>query len=68
MSEKQDVEKSAQNNRLCWVYTKWGRHQAQILIEAIEGNEHYVMVQMINDAFQIEDQIQKFKKNKIEYI
>lgn len=68
MSENQDVEESAQNNRLCWVHTKWGRHQAQALIEVIEGEEHYVMVQMINDAFQIDDKIQKFKKNQVEYI
>lgn len=68
MSENQAEEGSAQNNRLCWVHTKWGRHQAQALIEVIEGEEHYVMVQMINNAFQIEDKIQKFKKNKVEYI
>ena len=68
MSENQDVEKSAQNNRLCWVHTKWGRHQAQALIEVIEGNKHYVMVQMINDAFKLEQEIQKFEKNKVEYI
>ena len=36
MSENQDVEESAQNNRLCWVHTKWGRHQAQIIMETMQ--------------------------------
>jgi len=68
MSENQDVEESTQNNRLCWVHTKWGRHQAQALIEVIDGDNHYVMVRMINDAFKLEQEIQKFNKDQVEYI
>lgn len=68
MSENKDVEESTQNNKLCWVHTKWGRHQAQALIEVIDGKNHYVMVQMINDAFKLEKEIQKFNKNNVEYI
>ena len=68
MSERESVEGSAQNTQLCWVHTKWGRHQAQVLIEVIDGNNHYVMVRMINDAFKLEQEIQKFNKDQIEYI
>ena len=68
MSENKDVEESTQNNRLCWVHTKWGRHQAQALIEVIDGDNHYVMVRMINDAFKLEQEIQKFNKDQVEYI
>jgi len=68
VSERESVEGSAQKTQLCWVHTKWGRYQAQALIEVIDGDNHYVMVRMINDAFKLEQEIQKFNKDQIEYI
>ena len=68
MKEEVRAEGSAPNTQLCWVHTKWGRHQARVLIEVIEGDNTYVMVQMINNAFQLETEIQKFNKTDIEYI
>ena len=68
MSEETSAEGSAHNTNLCWVHTKWGRHQAQILMETIQEEDHYVLVKMINDAFAIDEQIKVFKKDQIEYI
>ena len=68
MKEEVRADGSAPNTQLCRVHTKWGRQQARVLIEVIEGDNTYVMVQMINNAFQLETEIQKFNKTDIEYI
>jgi len=68
MNGGESAESSAQNTHLCWVHTKWGRHQAKILMETIQEESHYIIVQMINDAFQAEESIKVFKKDQIEYI
>lgn len=68
MSEKTSAEGSAQNNRLCWVHTKWGRHQAQIIMETMQEEGHFVIVRMINDAFELSESVKVFKIDQIEYI
>lgn len=68
MSENQADEGSAPNNNLCWVHTKWGRHQAQIIMETIQDEGHYVIVRMINDAFELSESVKVFKIDQIEYI
>lgn len=68
MSENKDVEESAHNTQLCWVHTKWGRHQAKVLMETIQSEGHYVIVQMINNSFQLEESLKVFIIDQIEYI
>lgn len=68
MSEREHIEGSAQNTQLCWVHTKWGRHQAQVLMETMQEEGHYVIVRMINDAFELSESVKVFKKDQIEYI
>lgn len=68
MSERARIEGSAQNTQLCWVHTKWGRHQAQVLMETMQEEGHYVIVRMINDAFELSESVKVFKKDQIEYI
>ena len=68
MSERESVEGSAQNTQLCWVHTKWGRHQAQVLMETMQEEGHYVIVRMINDAFELSESVKVFNKDQIEYI
>ena len=33
MNSNGSVEGPAHNTQLCWVHTKWGRHQAKVLME-----------------------------------
>jgi|13_taG_2_1085334.scaffolds.fasta_scaffold22915_2 tRNA A37 threonylcarbamoyladenosine dehydratase len=68
MNGSKSADGSAPNTQLCWVHTKWGRHQAKILMETLQEEGHYIIVQMINNAFQTEESIKVFKKNQIEYI
>jgi len=68
MSENQADKGSAQNNNLCWVHTKWGRHQAQVIMETMQEEGHYVIVRMINDAFELSESVKVFKIDQIEYI
>jgi len=68
MSEETSAEGSAQNTNLCWVHTKWGRHQAQIIMETIQDEGHYVLVKMINSAFAADEQVKVFTRDCIEYI
>lgn len=68
MSENQADKGSAPNNNLCWVHTKWGRHQAQVIMETIQEEGHYVIVRMINDAFELSESVKVFKIDQIEYI
>jgi len=63
-----EAEGSAQNKQLCWVHTKWGRHQAQIIMETMQEEGHYIIVRMINDAFELSESVKVFKKDQIEYI
>lgn len=62
------AESSAQNTQLCWVHTKWGRHQAQVIMETMQSEGHYVIVRMINDAFELSESVKVFKIDQIEYI
>ncbi len=68
MSERERAEGSAHNTQLCWVHTKWGRHQARVLMETIQTEGHYVIVQMINNAFELEESLKVFTIDQIEYI
>lgn len=68
MSERECAEGSAHNTQLCWVHTKWGRHQARVLMETIQTEGHYVVVQMVNNAFGVEESLKVFTIDKIEYI
>ena len=68
MSERESVEGSAQKTQLCWVHTKWGRHQAQVLMETMQEEGHYVIVRMINDAFELSESVKVFTINQVEYI
>jgi hypothetical protein len=68
MSEKTSAEGSAHNTNLCWVHTKWGRHQAQIIMETIQDEGHYVLVKMINSSFTADEQVKVFTIDCIEYI
>ena len=68
MNSSRSVEGSAHNTQLCWVHTKWGRHQARVLMETIQTEGHYVIVQMINNAFEIEESLKVFMVDQIEYI
>lgn len=68
MSEENRAEGSASNSNLCWVHTKWGRHQAQIIMETIQQEGHYVIVRMINDAFELSESVKVFTVDRIEYI
>lgn len=63
-----EAEGSAQNTQLCWVYTKWGKHQAQIIMETMQSEGHYVIVRMINDAFELSESVKVFTIDQIEYI
>lgn len=63
-----EAEGSAQNTQLCWVHTKWGRHQAQVLMETMQEEGHYVIVRMINDIFELSESVKVFKIDQIEYI
>jgi len=68
MSEENRAEGSASNSNSCWVHTKWGRHQAQIIMETIQQEGHYVIVRMINDAFELSESVKVFTVDRIEYI
>ena len=63
-----EAEGSAQNKQLCWVHTKWGRHQAQIIMETMKEEGHYIIVRMINDAFELSESVKVFKIDQVEYI
>ena len=63
-----EAEGSAQNTQLCWVHTKWGRHQAQVIMETMQKEGHYVIVRMINNAFELSESVKVFKVDQIEYI
>jgi len=63
-----EAEGSAQNTQLCWVHTKWGRHQAQVIMETMQEEGHYVIVRMINNAFELSESVKVFKVDQIEYI
>jgi len=63
-----EAEGSAQNKQLCWVHTKWGRHQAQIIMETMQEEGHYIIVRMINDAFELSESVKVFKIDQVEYI
>jgi hypothetical protein len=68
MIEGNRAEGLAPSNNLCWVHTKWGRHQAQIIMETMQAEGHYVIVRMINDAFELSESVKVFTIDKIEYI
>lgn len=53
---------------LCWATTKFGRFKAKIIIETIEDNEYYLIVEMLDKQFTKENKTQTFKKSDIEYI
>lgn len=52
----------------CWVTTKWGRFKAKIILETIEDDEHYIIVEMLDSQFTEENKTQTFNKKLIEYI
>jgi len=54
--------------KFCWVQTKWGRYKAKILFETITDNQHYVIVEMIDNQFRFNFKTQIIDKNDIEII
>jgi len=54
--------------QLCWATTKFGRFKAKIILETIEDDEYYLIVEMLDKQFTEKNKTQKFKKTDIEYI